>query len=179
MDTAQFWHLVDQARDRVSDLDDAEAVAKEAQALFSALEVGDITAADQVLWQLMADSFQDSLWAAAYVINGGCSDDGFDYFRGWLILQGRELFEQALRDPDSLAAWPVVVRAAQTGVDLECGSALVMTARAFTAVAGGEIPACDAIVYPDADPEGEWSFEFDDAEEMNRRLPKLSALYEY
>ncbi|WP_194911140.1 DUF4240 domain-containing protein [Catenulispora rubra] len=179
MDTAQFWHLVDQARDRVSDLDDAEAVAKEAQALFSGLPVGDITAADQVFWQLMADSFQDSLWAAAYVINGGCSDDGFDYFRGWLILQGRERFEQALRDPDSLATWPIVVQAAEAESELECGSALVMTSRAFTAVTGGEIPACDAIVYPDADPDGEWSFEFDDVDEMNRRLPKLSGLFEY
>jgi len=25
---------------------------------------------------------------AAYIINGGCSDDGFEYFRRWLVLQG-------------------------------------------------------------------------------------------
>jgi hypothetical protein len=179
VDTAHFWHLVDQARDRVSDLTDVEAIAQEAQALLSALPVGEITAADQAFWQLMADSFQDSLWAAAYVINGGCSDDGFDYFRGWLILQGREPFEQALRDPDSLATWPTIVRAAQDESELECECALVMTSRAFTAVTGDELPASDAITYPDADPDGEWSFEFDDDEEMNRRLPRLSALYEY
>ena len=179
MDTAQFWHLVDQARDRVLDLNGVEDIAQEAQALLSALPAGEITAADQVFWQLMADSFQDSLWAAAYVVNGGCSDDGFDYFRGWLILQGREHYEQALRDPDSLATWSIVLRAAQDESDLECGSALVMTSRAFAAVTGDEIPACDAITYPDADPDGEWSFEFDDADEMNRRLPRLSALYEY
>ena len=28
----------------------------------------------------MADSYRSSLWAAAYVINAGCSDDGFGYF---------------------------------------------------------------------------------------------------
>jgi hypothetical protein len=52
----------------------------------------EIVAAQQVLWDLMAESYTNPLWAAAYVINGGCSDDGFDYFRGWLIAQGREVF---------------------------------------------------------------------------------------
>ena len=51
----------------------------------------------------MADSYRSSLWAAVYVINGGCSHDGFDYFRGWLMLQGRETFGQAVADPGSLA----------------------------------------------------------------------------
>ena len=38
------------------------------------------------------------LWDAAYLINGGCSDDGFDYFRGWLVDQGRETFERCLAE---------------------------------------------------------------------------------
>jgi len=32
----------------------------------------------------------------------GCSDDGFEYFRCWLISQGKDVFENALRNPDSL-----------------------------------------------------------------------------
>jgi hypothetical protein len=32
------------------------------------------------------------LWGPAYIMNGGCSDDGFDYFLGWLVGQGREVF---------------------------------------------------------------------------------------
>jgi hypothetical protein len=43
------------------------------------------------------------LWAAASVIMRGCSDDSFDYFLGWLIAQGRPVFEAAFADPDSLA----------------------------------------------------------------------------
>ncbi len=48
------------------------------------------------------------LWAAAGYICGGCGDDGFDYFRGWLIAQGQAVFEAAVRDPGSLARhrWP-------------------------------------------------------------------------
>ena len=39
----------------------------------------------------MDDSYRWDLWGAAYLANGGCSDDGFDYFRGWLIGQGRKV----------------------------------------------------------------------------------------
>ena len=43
------------------------------------------------------------LWGAAAVLLGGASDDAFDFFRCWLIGQGREVFEGAVHDPDSLA----------------------------------------------------------------------------
>jgi len=43
------------------------------------------------------------LWVAACMIMRGCSDDAFDYFMGWLIAQGRKVFEAALAEPDSLA----------------------------------------------------------------------------
>ena len=32
------------------------------------------------------------LWGAAYVVHGGASDDGFVYFRHWLISKGRRVF---------------------------------------------------------------------------------------
>jgi hypothetical protein len=43
------------------------------------------------------------LWAAAYIIGGGCSDDAFSDFRATLISMGRQIFESALADPQSLA----------------------------------------------------------------------------
>ena len=43
------------------------------------------------------------LWVAASVMMGGCGDDSFVYFRGWLIAQGRRIFEAVLADPDSMA----------------------------------------------------------------------------
>lgn len=42
------------------------------------------------------------LWAAAYLIMGGCSDDGFDSFLGWLVAQGPTVSDAALRDPQAL-----------------------------------------------------------------------------
>ena len=46
---------------------------------------------DRILWELMDESYRADLWGAAYVIKGGCSDDGFDYFRAWLIMQGERI----------------------------------------------------------------------------------------
>lgn len=57
---------------------------------------------------MIAAAYRWDLWAAAYIINGGCSDDGFRYFRDWLISEGRSVFEKALKDPDSLADLPHV-----------------------------------------------------------------------
>jgi hypothetical protein len=42
------------------------------------------------------------LWAAAYIIGHGCSDDKFSDFRSTLISMGRQTFERALADPESL-----------------------------------------------------------------------------
>jgi len=53
--------------------------------------------------KLMHNSYNDRLWCAAYIINGGCSDDGFDYFRYWLIARGKKIYYDALANPDSLA----------------------------------------------------------------------------
>jgi hypothetical protein len=47
--------------------------------------------------------YRHDLWAAAYLIGGGCSDDGFTDFRAGLIAQGRDWYQQAAAAPDSLA----------------------------------------------------------------------------
>jgi hypothetical protein len=52
------------------------------------------------------------MWAAADVIVGGCSTDGFWYFQCWLIGLGRDVFERVAADPDALASLPAVRRLA-------------------------------------------------------------------
>lgn len=53
----------------------------------------------------LEQSYTSSLWGAAFVIMGGCSDDGFDYFRGWLIAQGEEIYNKVLKSPEFLAEY--------------------------------------------------------------------------
>ena len=55
---------------------------------------------DLVLRQTDAAAYRTDVWALAYLLQGGCSDDSFDAFRGWLIMQGREVFEGAISDPN-------------------------------------------------------------------------------
>ncbi|WP_326662219.1 DUF4240 domain-containing protein [Streptomyces sp. NBC_00385] len=176
MDTKDFWKLIDDARTLVVDPADAEAVAGRATALLAERPADEILTAQQLLWDLMAASYRAPLWAAAYTINGGCSDDGFDYFRGWLIAQGREVFERVVTAPDTLAGLPVVRAAAAEEVDLECEAVLGVAWDAYLEATGEKLPQ-DAftIDYPELDPE--WDFDFDDAERVALRLPQLDALY--
>src|SRR4051794_4025397 len=53
--------------------------------------------------RMMENAYTWDLWGAAYLINGGCSHDGFAYFRSWLISRGRTAYAAAVRNPDSLA----------------------------------------------------------------------------
>ncbi|WP_328351679.1 DUF4240 domain-containing protein [Streptomyces sp. NBC_00445] len=176
MNKQQFWELIAAARDQVINPHESESVAREATSLLAARPAEEIVAAQQMLWDLMAESYTNPLWAAAYVINGGCSDDGFDYFRGWLIAQGREIFERVVADPDALAELPIVQASAADGVDLEGEDVLGIAWDAHVAATGDQLPA-DAftIRYPQLDPA--WAFDFDDSDEIARRLPRLAALY--
>ncbi|MEV4611414.1 DUF4240 domain-containing protein [Kitasatospora sp. NPDC049258] len=176
MDRDEFWQLIEQARGSVSDHDDGEAVAARATALLAARPREEIVAAQQVFWDLMADSYRDPLWAAAYLINGGCSDDGFDYFRGWLILQGRETFERAVREPDTLAQWPAVRAAAAEEEELECEDALGIAWDAHLAATGAELPEDSFTIHlPDLGPAE--ALDFDDDAQLAARLPRLAELY--
>lgn len=50
----------------------------------------------------MYDTYTSEMCCAAYIMNRGCSDDGFEYFRNWVISRGRETYYQAKQNPDSL-----------------------------------------------------------------------------
>jgi hypothetical protein len=134
----------------------------------------EIVAWSRHLDKVMAASFKEDLWAAAYLINGGCSDDGFDYFRGWLIAHGREIVARAVREPDSLADLPSVQAAADTGAVFEAEDVLRIAAKAHEQATGEPLPAPET---PAARPDHGDFWDFDNEEEMHRRLPRLAALF--
>ncbi|MFI9771899.1 DUF4240 domain-containing protein [Streptomyces sp. NPDC052415] len=177
MDHDRFWHLIDEARHQATDPTDADEVAAHASALLTRLQPPKILQAEQILWDMMAASYLAPLWAAAYQINGGCSDDGFDYFRGWLIAQGRTTFEQVINDPDSLADLPAVQQAAADGGwALEGEPILTIVWNAYQSATGSQPPDGNVTIrYPDLDPE--WDFDFDDYERIAAKLPRIAALY--
>ena len=50
----------------------------------------------------MDEAYTWELWGVAYLIHGGCGDDSFLDFRSSLIAQGREIYEKAIEDAESL-----------------------------------------------------------------------------
>ncbi|MEV0190633.1 DUF4240 domain-containing protein [Kitasatospora purpeofusca] len=180
MDTQEFWKLIEEARSQVPATDDGDAVVERATALLSLRPAQEIVAAQQILQDLLTDSYRTPLWGAAYVINGGCSDDGFDYFRGWLITQGRGTFERVVADPDALAELPAVRASAADGLDVECEAALNMAWNAHRTATGADLPDESFTSHrpePEADPDWDFDFDFEDSEELGRRLPRLAELY--
>lgn len=96
MNTDQFWSLIESAR---AINPSCSGLAQRLKEYFVEMPADEINSFQQELWQRLDESYRWDLWAVAYIIDGGCSDDGFEYFRGWLISQGRQYFEAALADP--------------------------------------------------------------------------------
>ena len=101
MTKEDYWKLIETSRRAAKDTDEQMGKLHE---LLVKLPAEDILAVDTCFQQCICDAYTWELWAAAYIVNGGCSDDGFDYFMGWLIAQGRKPFEAVLADPEMLAA---------------------------------------------------------------------------
>ena len=98
-----FWDLIEAAK-RGSESD-----AEQMYLLLTALET--FKASEIKNFRLILETQMDSLlhwdvWALAFFAMGGCSDDAFDYFRQWLILQGRDLAATARHDVQKLERLP-------------------------------------------------------------------------
>lgn len=172
MRTDEFWVLVDQARAGAPD--GVDGTAQRLVAGLADRPPAQIAGFDRHLRRVLAASHRADLWGAAYLVNGGCSDEGFAAFRGWLVGQGRAAFAGAVADPDTLAQLGPVQRAAETGAELESPAMLVVATRAYATATGASLP-------PDPDPvpvpELADFWDFDDEDEMRRRFPRLAALF--
>lgn len=100
MDEEQFWAIVQTAVDEAGDDEDEylEVVKRELSKLSLKEMVGFRLRTDKLLY----DSYTSEMWCAGYLMNGGCSDDGFEYFRLWVISRGRKVYEAAMANPDNL-----------------------------------------------------------------------------
>jgi len=95
----QFWAAIDKARKTGGGW---HGMYEPLQAELSKLDVTDIIAWYLIFEKNRALAYKEKLWAVAATMMDGCSDDSFDYFRGWLIAQGKVVYLAALRAPDSL-----------------------------------------------------------------------------
>ncbi|MEV7625431.1 DUF4240 domain-containing protein [Actinoplanes sp. NPDC089786] len=172
MRTDDFWAVI--ARATADRPGSPAVVAERAVDELTSRDPEEIAAWGRHLDKVMAASGTEDLWAAAYLINGGCSEEGFDSFRGWLIAHGRDVVARSVREPDSLAELPAVRAAAASGAVFEAGEVLSIAQSAYQQATGTDLPPSDVKVTR-PDPAELW--DFDDEDEMGKRLPRLSALF--
>ena len=98
MSDGEFWKIIDETCS--DDLDEQLERLREA---LQDLDPDQLVAFDEQMSQKVSAAYRWDIWGAAYLINGGCSDDGLEYFRRWLVSRGRKIYEGALENPDSLA----------------------------------------------------------------------------
>ncbi len=76
-----FWEIIE----IVDDVDPIEAMISR----LSDFKSSAIKSWDKMLWAEMDRLYRTDLWAVAYLLGGGCSDDDFEDFRSSLIKRGR------------------------------------------------------------------------------------------
>ena len=96
MTLAAFWQIIEKYR---LDDDDTALQVERICTRLARMDPREILEFQRHLADCLDRAYRWDLWAVAYIMNGGCADEGFQHFRGWLICQGREYFEAALSEP--------------------------------------------------------------------------------
>jgi hypothetical protein len=160
----QFWNLIEQSRVASTE---CEAQTEALTAILAKLPVDDIVAFDHTFREHVHRAYRWDLWAVAYIINGGCGDDGFDYFRCWLIGQGQSYYEEALKSPERAA------NNAVPGDITECEELAYASNYAYEKVTGAEMPVIFGSHPAPAAPAGEpW-----EEEDLETLYPELYARF--
>jgi hypothetical protein len=162
MDRTEFWSLVEKTKKESGG--DCERQAELLRKKLVSLPIREIIDFDRIVEELLIESYNWNLWAAAYLINGGCGDDGFDYFRGWLIAQGESIYSNALKNPETLADFPD-----DFPEYAECEEFLSVAAEAYEQKTGQDLDT--SLPPPPSEPRGQkW-----DEEKVELVLPRLAA----
>ncbi|WP_030269085.1 DUF4240 domain-containing protein [Streptomyces sp. NRRL B-24484] len=160
-----FWQLIDETREAAAgDPDDQADALVDRLAQLTPDDVVDFARLFEARFQR---AFTTELWAAAHLMLGGASADDFDFFRCWLIGQGREVYEHAVHVPDELAALVPDFDEEEDGEAEDLGYAADEAHEQLTG-----LPLPDLGLPPQDDPEGA-PFDFEDDGIMAKRFPRL------
>lgn len=96
-----FWEAIAQSKIGMSK-GDYEYQTQNLTELLKTFSPKDIVKFDGVFNYLLLKSYQWKLWGAIYIVESGCADDSFNYFRSWLISNGKQVFYDVLSNPENL-----------------------------------------------------------------------------
>ena len=103
MKEEEFWIIIDKSK--AASAGSYRLQVDALNTILKTLGEDDLVKFSKTFSALLAATYNYKLWGAAFVINGGCSDDCFTYFREYLIAQGRDKFYATINDPESCADW--------------------------------------------------------------------------
>jgi hypothetical protein len=99
----EFWKIIEDSQTPLTE--NYEGQINNLKGILKGFDEGEIVKFNNTFYTISGGANNWDLWGASYVINGGCSDDCFDYFREYLIAKGKSKFYKTLKDPDSCADW--------------------------------------------------------------------------
>ncbi len=99
LDEDLFWNIIDLSLKNSTDIDEQQE--------FLVNQLEKMSFQEMVSFKLKVDQLTNDIhtsemWCAGYLMNGGCSDDGFDYFKNWIVSRGKEIYYKAKENPDNL-----------------------------------------------------------------------------
>jgi hypothetical protein len=166
MDETEFWEIIDATREAADG--DAEEHADLLVERLTQLDPDSVVDFARHFENRFHRAYRWDVWGAADIMLGGASDDAFDFFRCWLIGQGRHVFEGALHEPDALAS---LIDEFDPEVDGDSEDLGYAADEAYEALTGVRLPDL-ALSDPPTEPEGTY-FDFEDSDGMADRFPKL------
>lgn len=99
MDIQSFWQVIDSATEHPTTSARTEAIV----AAWQVLPMLELVVVDFLLQRQLKRANERTLRTVCYLINTNNDPDTFRAFRGWLMLQGRAVFDAAIEDADTLA----------------------------------------------------------------------------
>ncbi|MEA3490510.1 MAG: DUF4240 domain-containing protein [Campylobacterota bacterium] len=167
----EFWNIIDKAKNTTDPDEVVEIVTK---------ELANLSDEEIVYYQKHFDTLFEraekwDLWGAIYLINGGCGDDSFMDFRYSLISMGKEVYNNAIANPDSLADLALNEDEDERFDALFNESFGYIAIEVYEEKTGEEIYDYREDIDREEDMGEEW--DFDDRDECLKRLPRLTDKY--
>lgn len=95
----QFWEIIESAWEGKSSI---EGFNENLEKILLRCQPKEILGFWYHLQKKEIKAYKDDIWCAAYLVGGGCSDDGFFYFQSWLISKGQKCFNSVVENADTL-----------------------------------------------------------------------------
>lgn len=145
MDEMKFWSLIDEATLAVmGSTDEKQDMLDALQERLEDLPAEEIVAFQRLMRDLYWKAYTYNLSGAIFVIlKENCDEEDFHGFRGWLISQGKQFYEQSVADPDSMANDPAMRD------DLYLPEILSVAEDAYVNATGDDLPTDEEFVEPE------------------------------